>query len=256
MIVEFIRSSAPIDIAKLEAQLRVALPEDYRSFLAKTNGVISKDESSVPVALLNTSVEIDSLFGVNPDKPWLDIAHCTEMAGSDLPEGALVIGRDLLGGFFVLMCNEDIRGVYYWDDKFNFEQSNDDSNAYFVADSFSAFLDLLNGIQEASDMEQKQILPIGSIVLLDGGIQKLMIIGRALNVRNGERQFYFDYAAVAYPEGLIGDQIVYFNHENVAKLIFQGFEDDDNAVFVKRIEQYVASHPELVKGNAELFRQQ
>ena len=101
----------------------------------------------------------------------------------------------------------------------------------------------------------KEILPLGSIVLLEGGIQKIVIIGRALNVRNGDKQYYFDYAGVAYPEGLIGDQLAYFNHKNIAKVVFEGFEDDDNAVMVKRIEDYIASNPNLERGNAEAFRQ-
>lgn len=95
------------------------------------------------------------------------------------------------------------------------------------------------------------ILPLGSIVLLDGGIQKLMIIGRALTVKNGEKEFYFDYGGVMYPEGLIGNQMAYFNSGNIAKIVFKGYSDEDDKVVAERIEKYVSGNKNLIRGSAE-----
>lgn len=36
------------------------------------------------------------------------------------------------------------KGVYYWDDSYHFDFSEDDMNTYFIADSFSDFLTLIN----------------------------------------------------------------------------------------------------------------
>lgn len=126
----------------------------------------------------------------------------------------------------------------------------DNDEPILVTDSMDNFFSRLEYQREGGKVDEQVILPLGSVVLLEGGIQKLLIIARALNVKNGNKEFFFDYGAVAYPEGLIGDQMAYFNHENIAKVIFEGYCDDDDAVFVKRIQDYLASHPDIQKGNA------
>lgn len=110
--------------------------------------------------------------------------------------------------------------------------------------------DAKNGVGEATPKAKSEILPLGSVVLLEGGIQKLLIIARALNVKNGNKELFFDYGAVAYPEGLIGDQMAYFNQENISKVVFEGYHDDDDAVFSQRIRDYLASHSDIQKGSA------
>lgn len=92
-------------------------------------------------------------------------------------------------------------------------------------------------------------LPLGSIVLLQGGVQKAMIIGRGLNVRNGGEEFFFDYGAVAYPEGLIGDQMAYFNADKISKVVFEGYTDVDDENMVENINRYLAEHPDLKRGD-------
>lgn len=46
-----------------------------------------------------------------------------------------------------------------------------------------------------------KILSLGSIVHLKGGMQKILIISRALKVKKGNEEFFFDYGGVPYPEG-------------------------------------------------------
>lgn len=104
-------------------------------------------------------------------------------------------------------------------------------------------------------MEYTEYIPLGSIVLLKGGLQKLLIIARALNVRKGEKEYFFDYGAVAYPEGLVGDQMAYFNHDQLAKVVFEGLKDEDDAVVVRNIYDYLDSHPGLERGSIEVWKQ-
>lgn len=92
-------------------------------------------------------------------------------------------------------------------------------------------------------------VPLGSIVLLKGGSQKLLVISRALNVKNGEKTFFFDYGGVPYPDGLISDKMAYFNHENISKVVFEGYKDIDNENMVENINRYLEANPNVVRGN-------
>ncbi len=94
-------------------------------------------------------------------------------------------------------------------------------------------------------------LPLGSIVLLKNGVQKALIISRAINVRNGDKDFFFDYGGVAYPEGLIGDQMVYFNADKINKVVFRGYSDVDDENMVDTINDYLVAHPDIVRGDPD-----
>lgn len=84
-------------------------------------------------------------------------------------------------------------------------------------------------------MEKIQFLPIGSIVVLKGGIQKLMIVSRAVNVKTADGDKYFDYGGCIYPIGLINDKVAYFKREDILKIIFEGYSDEDNELMVENI---------------------
>lgn len=92
-------------------------------------------------------------------------------------------------------------------------------------------------------MEKVNLLALGSIVVVSGGIKKLMIISRAINVPLDGAQKYFDYGACPYPEGLVGDQGIYFNHAQIAKVIFEGFSDDDNKLMLDAINEAMTRTP-------------
>ncbi|HEL2041599.1 TPA: DUF4176 domain-containing protein [Streptococcus suis] len=72
---------------------------------------------------------------------------------------------------------------------------------------------------------------IGSIVYLKEGGQKMMILNRGAIVDLGEGQVYFDYSACAYPVGFSPEKIFYFNEENIDKVIFEGYQDEDEERF-------------------------
>lgn len=41
----------------------------------------------------------------------------------------------------------------------------------------------------------------------------------------------FDYSGCVYPIGLVPDEVLYFNEENIDEVLFAGFYDDDEARF-------------------------
>lgn len=47
----------------------------------------------------------------------------------------------------------------------------------------------------------------------------------------------FDYAACAYPEGMVGDRLMYFQHSDVSKVVFEGFSDDDEKMMCANIQK-------------------
>ena len=84
-------------------------------------------------------------------------------------------------------------------------------------------------------MKIRDLLPIGSIVLLKEGEKKLMIIGIIQNDVEDMNKTY-DYLGVLYPEGHIGNGFQYlFNHEDINEIIFHGFEDDERAEFISKL---------------------
>ncbi len=103
-------------------------------------------------------------------------------------------------------------------------------------------------------IEAPDFLPLGSIVTLLGNDEKkLMIVGRAMAVddNDGVREYY-DYGMVLYPEGLIGDAVVYSNHDCITEVFFRGCEDEENEAIVANLKEILAevddiprSHPQV-----------
>lgn len=87
-------------------------------------------------------------------------------------------------------------------------------------------------------MSKIDYLPLGSIVILKGGVKKLMIISRGLVVKLNDEEQFFDYGGVHYPEGLMGEQIAYFNHDGVIKIVYNGYSDDDDKMMVGAINEF------------------
>lgn len=84
-------------------------------------------------------------------------------------------------------------------------------------------------------MKIKELLPIGSIVLLKDGEKRLMISG-IMQTDTGGTQKNYDYMGVLYPEGHIGEGFQYlFNHEDINEIIFRGFEDAERVEFLDKL---------------------
>ena len=85
----------------------------------------------------------------------------------------------------------------------------------------------------------KDLLPIGSIVLLKNAKKRVMIYGiKQTSQENKE----YDYIGVFYPEGNISEEYQFlFNHEDIAKTFFRGFEDIERQEFIEKFEEHYAS---------------
>ena len=82
----------------------------------------------------------------------------------------------------------------------------------------------------------KDLLPIGSVVLLTGGEKRLMIFG--LMQQNSDDGNDYDYLGCLYPEGFVGFEHTYmFNHEDIEKTDFVGYTDKEHENFRNELQK-------------------
>lgn len=83
----------------------------------------------------------------------------------------------------------------------------------------------------------KELLPIGSVVLLKDGKKRVMIIGVKQTDTGTDTEY--DYLSVVYPEGYINPETVFFfNHESIETVFFKGYEDEERDVFIERLADF------------------
>ena len=83
----------------------------------------------------------------------------------------------------------------------------------------------------------KDLLPIGSVVLLKGGSKKLMISGLK-PTKESQPVAVYDYIGVLYPEGFISNEYNFlFNHEDINDVVFTGYNNPERESFVEFMQQ-------------------
>ena len=75
------------------------------------------------------------------------------------------------------------------------------------------------------------LLPLGSIIYLKEGTAKVMIINRAIIVEINGKEQMFEYESCLYPMGSEEKKDFFFNSEQIDKVIFKGYADEDEERF-------------------------
>lgn len=89
----------------------------------------------------------------------------------------------------------------------------------------------------------KKVLPIGSVVTLEGGTKSLMIIG-IYTVDKDENKEY-DYVGCPFPEGYIdSDTFFLFNHEDIAKVEYLGFINAEVQAYMELMNREILEREE------------
>lgn len=89
-------------------------------------------------------------------------------------------------------------------------------------------------------MDKVDFLPLGSLVLLYGGKKKIMIISRAIAMNLKGENVYFEYGGCMYPEGLLGDEVVFFNNEDIAEIFAKGSVDAEEQRMVDNLNLVIS----------------
>jgi hypothetical protein len=75
-------------------------------------------------------------------------------------------------------------------------------------------------------MQMINLLPLGSVVLLQGGQKKIMIYGR-MQKQEGKDKIW-DYIGCLYPEGNIRPESSYlFDHQSIETVFFKGYQNSE-----------------------------
>jgi hypothetical protein len=86
----------------------------------------------------------------------------------------------------------------------------------------------------------EDLLPIGSVVRMEGVEPNIMIYGRKQSgVGGGDR--VWDYVGCPYPQGhLSPDTNLFFDHEHIRELIFKGLETAGEIELRKELQRLTA----------------
>ena len=85
------------------------------------------------------------------------------------------------------------------------------------------------------------MLPIGSVVLLKNSTKRVMIIGVCQLAKTESGQKVYDYSGCLFPEGYLGaDKNFLFNHDQIDKLFFIGYQDDEQLMFKEKADKLIA----------------
>ena len=85
----------------------------------------------------------------------------------------------------------------------------------------------------------EKLLPLGTIVYLKEGTAKLMIVGRGASFEDEEGQKFTDYIGVIYPNGIDPQDALFFNHEDIDKIVFVGYSDEEETRFLEVYEEWI-----------------
>ncbi len=82
------------------------------------------------------------------------------------------------------------------------------------------------------------VLPLGSVVLLKDAKRYLVVMGYLI-IEEGTNKVW-DYMGCAYPIGAISsDAILTFDTNQIEKVIFKGFSDEEGENFRKKVSYHI-----------------
>ena len=88
-----------------------------------------------------------------------------------------------------------------------------------------------------TEKQIRDLLPIGSVVLLRNGKKPLMIYGVCQTDEESGQEY--DYISVIWPEGNLGNGSSFmFNNEDIDKLLFRGADGVERDDFIDKLVDF------------------
>ncbi|MTB48095.1 DUF4176 domain-containing protein [Streptococcus uberis] len=86
----------------------------------------------------------------------------------------------------------------------------------------------------------KKLYPLGTVVYLEDGTEKVMIVGRGIVYQDEETnsQRFTDYMGCLYPSGINPNNTIFFNQENIDRVVFEGLKDEEEVRFLEVYEEW------------------
>lgn len=76
-------------------------------------------------------------------------------------------------------------------------------------------------------------LPIGSVVILKGSTQEIMITGYKTKELGSD--IVYDYNGCIFPEGFMEEKYLLFNSSQIEKVIFMGYQVDESLKYSSKV---------------------
>ena len=80
----------------------------------------------------------------------------------------------------------------------------------------------------------------------------MLIIARMIAAPVKGDLYRFDYGAWLYPEGVVGENLIYFNHEAIFQIVQEGYTNDENELMLENIAA-VIDETDIPKGNGDVM---
>jgi len=130
-----------LELEDFEKTNEIVLPSDYREFLLEFNGGVPN-----PNRNMQRDTRVSYIFGMHNGEYYASLYKHVDMFKNRLPLSTFPIASDFFGNLFIMSVHpEGLGHIYFWahEEEPAVQDGNYTDNCYFVAYSFSEFLNEL-----------------------------------------------------------------------------------------------------------------
>ncbi len=136
------------DVEELEKELNTKLPDDYVEFLMQSNGGFFDEAKMISIDGIASRIGVEKMWGYNTGYKSADILTWTKQYVPKTQNNTVIIGADYANNNIIMITKDEDKGIYYWDSRIAFENSTEDECVYWIADTFSEFIEILDASGE------------------------------------------------------------------------------------------------------------
>lgn len=84
-----------------------------------------------------------------------------------------------------------------------------------------------------------EFLPIGSVVILNGGTKKIMITGYYSKAKDSDK--VYDYSGCIFPEGIMENVYCLFDENQIEKIFYEGYKGEEYKDYSNKVRSILAN---------------